>query len=76
MALINYYLGAESQAMVTEKTAYSPVHRDSKPQLSDLGKQYLITEPEISEQIVPTDSKWWAENYDAELDRWVKWLQG
>lgn len=76
MALINHYLGAAAQAKVTEMTAYSPVHKDAAPQLSELGKQYLITEPEIAAKIVSTDTAWWAANYDAELERWVKWLQG
>ncbi|MBC9927895.1 MULTISPECIES: ABC transporter substrate-binding protein [unclassified Leucobacter] len=75
-AYINFYLGADPQARLTEITSYSPVHMDAKPELSELGNEYLITNPEIAEQLVPTDASWWAKNYDAELERWLEWMQG
>ncbi|RGE23268.1 ABC transporter substrate-binding protein [Leucobacter sp. wl10] len=76
MAFLNYYLGAQQQARLTELTSYSPVNADAQPQLDELGRQFLTTDPEIADQMVNTDTKWWAENYDAELERWLKWLQG
>lgn len=76
MAFLNYYLGAEQQAKLTELTSYSPVNVDAAPKLDELGNQFLTTNPEIAEQMVNTDTSWWAENYDAELERWLKWLQG
>lgn len=75
-AYINYYLGAQQQATLSELTSYSPVHKDAKPKLSDLGQQYLTTSPEIAAQMVQTDAGWWAKNYDAELNRWLDWMQG
>lgn len=75
-AYINYYLGAQQQAKLAELTSYSPVHADAQPALSDLGFEYLITQPEIADQMIATDARWWAENYDAELDRWLNWMQG
>ncbi len=76
MALINSYLGADAQATMAEMSSYSPVHKDAKPEFSELGLEYLTTDPAIAEQMVPTDQSWWAENYDAELERWLNWLQG
>ena len=76
MALINYYLGAKSQEIMAVDSSYSPVHTDAKPELSDLAKEYLTTDPKIADQMVPTDQAWWAENYDAELERWMTWMQG
>ena len=75
-AFINYYLGKEQQEKLTELTSYSPVNTEAEPKLDALGKEYLTTAPEIAKQMVPTDAKWWAENYDSELERWTKWLQG
>lgn len=76
MAWINSYLGAEAQATMAEGSSYSPVNVDAEPQFSELGREYLTTDPEIAEQMVATDQGWWAENYDAELERWMDWLQG
>lgn len=75
-AYINYYLGAEPQAKLSELTSYSPVNIDSKPKLSELGTEYLTSDPAIAEQMVQTNASWWAENYDAELERWLEWMQG
>lgn len=74
-AYINYYLGAKEQAKLSELTSYSPVNSDSKPELSELGKEYLTSNPEIAEQMISTDAGWWAANYDAELTRWLDWMQ-
>lgn len=76
MAFLNYYLGADQQAKLTEMTSYSPVNVDAKPQVDELGQNFLVTNPEIAEQMVVSDTAWWAQNYDAELERWMKWLQG
>ncbi|WP_053387190.1 ABC transporter substrate-binding protein [Leucobacter japonicus] len=76
MAFLNYYLGKEQQEKLTELTSYSPVNTDAQPNLDALGKEFLTTEPAIAEQMVATDAKWWAENYDSELERWMTWLQG
>lgn len=76
MALINSYLGAQAQATMAEMSSYSPVHADAEPDFSELGREYLTTDPEIADQMVETDQRWWAENYDAELERWMEWLQG
>lgn len=76
MALINYYLGANSQEVMAVDSSYSPVNTDAKPAFSDLAKEYDTADPAIAEQMVQTDQRWWAENYDAELERWMTWMQG
>ena len=75
MAMINAYLGAQAQEIMAVGSSYSPVHKDADPDLSELGRSFLTTSPEIAEQMVSTDQAWWAENYDAELERWMEWLQ-
>ncbi|MBK0422471.1 ABC transporter substrate-binding protein [Leucobacter sp. CSA2] len=76
MALINYYLGTKSQEIMAVDSSYSPVNVDAKPKLSKLAEEYLTTKPEIADQMVKTNQAWWAENYDAELERWMTWMQG
>ncbi len=75
-AYINYYLGATQQAKLTELTSYSPVNVDAQPKLDALAKEYLVTDPAIASQLVIPDTGWWGANYDAQLERWMKWLHG
>ncbi|MCW2882786.1 MAG: extracellular solute-binding protein [Sphaerisporangium sp.] len=76
MALINYYLGAQQQAKLTELTSYSPVNTDAKPTLDDLGKSFLTTRPDIASTALPIDAKWWADNQSALIEKWSAWLGG
>ena len=74
MALINYYLGAQQQAALTEATSYSPINVDAKPQLDDLGKSFLTTTPEREKDRFPLDIAWWAKNNDAMTTAYANWL--
>ncbi|SEM45045.1 ABC transporter substrate-binding protein [Nonomuraea pusilla] len=74
MAMINYYLGAQQQAKLTELTSYSPVNTDAKPALDDLGTSFLTTRPEVASKATPIDSKWWAANQEAMIEKWSAWL--
>lgn len=74
MALINYYLGAQQQAKLTELTSYSPVNVDSKPQLDDLAKSFLTTTPEREKDRFALDVAWWAKNNDAMTTAYANWL--
>ena len=76
MALINYYLGAQQQAKLTELTSYSPINIDSKPQLDDLAKSFLTTSPERAKDRFPLDIAWWSENNDAMIGAYTNWLAG
>ncbi|WGD37026.1 ABC transporter substrate-binding protein [Lysinibacter sp. HNR] len=74
-AYINYYLGAEQQAKLTELTSYSPVHTGAQPQLDALARSFLITNPEVAGVMVPTNATWWGKNYDEQLTAWLEWMQ-
>jgi putative spermidine/putrescine transport system substrate-binding protein len=74
MALINYYLGAQQQAKLSELTSYSPINVDAKPQLDDLAKSYLTTSPERAKDRFPIDTSWWAANNDAMVSAFTNWL--
>ena len=74
MALINYYLGAQQQAKLTELTSYSPVNVDSKPQLDDLAKAYLTTTPERAKDGSPSTSHGGSKNNDAMTRAYANWL--
>jgi putative spermidine/putrescine transport system substrate-binding protein len=74
MALINYYLGAQQQAKLTELTSYSPINVDAKPQLDDLAKSYLTTTPDREKDRFPLDLTWWAKNNDTMVSAFTNWL--
>lgn len=76
MAMINYYLGAEQQAELSELTSYSPVNVDAKPQLDPLAQEYLTTTPERLQDRFPIDLAWWADNHDKMVDAYTTWLAG
>ena len=74
MALINYYLGAQQQAKLTELTSYSPINVDAKPQLDALATSYLTTTPERLADRFPIDLAWWSKNNDAMVGAYTDWL--
>ncbi|GAA1824165.1 extracellular solute-binding protein [Planosporangium flavigriseum] len=76
MAAINYYLGAEQQAKLTELTSYSPINTDAKPNQDDLARSYLTTTSERQKDMFKVDNKWWSENHDAMVTAFTNWLNG
>ena len=76
MALINYYVGAQQQAKLTELTSYSPINTDSKPTLTPLAKSFLTTTPERSKDAFKIDFGWWATNHDAMVTAYTKYMAG
>lgn len=76
MAFINYYLGAQQQARLTELTSYSPINTESRPDLDKLARSFLTSTPERKRQGVPVDLQWWADNLDTAIERYSNWLSG
>jgi putative spermidine/putrescine transport system substrate-binding protein len=76
MALINFYLGAQQQAKLSELTSYSPINVDAKPALDDLAKAYLTTTPERQQDRFPIDLDYWAKNHDTLATTYTDWLSG
>lgn len=73
-AAVNFYLGAEQQAKMTELTSYGPVNVDAKPQLDEIGKNWLTTEHMDTAHKPNVD--FWVENYDALSTAWAGWVTG
>jgi putative spermidine/putrescine transport system substrate-binding protein len=73
-AFINYYLGAEQQAKLSELTSYSPINTDSKPDLDPIAQTFLTTTPERGEDRFPIDLDWWAENHEDMVAAYTNWL--
>jgi putative spermidine/putrescine transport system substrate-binding protein len=76
MALINYYLGAQQQAKLTELTSYSPINTDAQPNIDAATREYLTSTPERQAQALKVDSAWWAANQQGLVQKWSDWLAG
>ncbi|WP_166986136.1 ABC transporter substrate-binding protein [Canibacter zhoujuaniae] len=75
MALINHYVGPEAQTILSEQSSYAPINNLANPQFDELGKSFLITDPEINKKLINTDGSWWGKVYDEELKRFIAWIQ-
>lgn len=73
-AAVNYSLGAEQQAKMTELTSYGGVNVDAKPEMDDLLTEFMTTE-HLDTGIAP-NVDFWVENYDALSAAWAGWATG
>lgn len=73
-AYINFALGAEQQAGMTEGSGYSGVNVDAKPELDALGNEFDIAQH--MEGTIPQNAEYWAENLDALTADWSGCING
>lgn len=73
-AAVNYYIGAEQQARMTELTSYGPVNVDAKPKVDETLGTWLTTEHMSTGHAPNVD--FWVENYDALAEAWASWATG
>jgi putative spermidine/putrescine transport system substrate-binding protein len=74
-AMINYYLGAEQTAKLTELTSYSPVNVDAKPTVLPALEEWIITPELLTKGHVP-DADFWVKNWDEFVKLWGDWVSG
>lgn len=73
-AAVNYSIGAEQQAKMTEATSYGGVNIDAKPNLDETLAQWMTTE-HLDTGIAP-NVDFWVKNYDALAAAWAGWATG
>ncbi len=73
-AAVNYSIGAEQQAKMTELTSYGGVNIDAKPEVDDQLAEWMTTE-HLDTGIAP-NVDFWVENYDALAAAWAGWATG
>ncbi|MBC9953895.1 extracellular solute-binding protein [Leucobacter sp. cx-42] len=73
-AAINYYLGADQQAAMTELNSMSPVNVDAKPDVDPLLSDWLASTRFETGKVSNID--FWVENYDAMSTAWAGWVTG
>lgn len=75
-ALINAYLGKSAQEALTQKTSYSPVNNESKPQVDAQVQAFLTNTPERVKQGYGFNTAFWTENFEALNEKWGSLLAG
>ncbi len=74
-ALINYYIGAEQQAKVTEAITYPGINKNAQPQLTETQRAFQVDQAPFTDQQY-LDLDYWAENMSPLTDRWTTWVNG
>lgn len=75
-ALLNAYLGANAQAILTEKTSYTPINMDAKPKVDDATAAFLTSTPERIAQGYQQNIPFWVKNFDLAAEKWAALLSG
>ncbi|WP_413869308.1 extracellular solute-binding protein [Albidovulum sp.] len=75
-ALINAAIGKRAQEIMTEQTSYSPIHKDSQPQVDDLVKSWLTNTPEKIARGYQQNIEYWVANYDEVETKWGEFIAG
>ncbi len=74
LAMVNYSLGAEQQAKMTELTSYGSVNSNAKPKMDELLDTWMVTN-HYDTAIAP-NVDFWVKNYDALAAAWANWATG
>lgn len=74
LAAVNYSIGAEQQAEMTELTSYAGVNSESRPDVDDQLAEWLVTE-HLDTGVSP-NIDFWVDNYDALSATWAAWATG
>ncbi|QAB18446.1 ABC transporter substrate-binding protein [Leucobacter muris] len=73
-AAINYFLGADQQAGMTELNSMSPVNVHAEPQVDETLSDWLASTRFETGRVPNFD--FWVENYDAMASAWAAWVTG
>jgi putative spermidine/putrescine transport system substrate-binding protein len=75
-ALINAYLGKNSQEVLTEQTSYSPIHDEAKPKVDDTVAAFLTSTPEHVKLGYQQNIKFWVANFETASEKWTALMAG
>ena len=75
-ALLNAYLGKREQEILTEKTSYSPINDEAKPDVPDSVAKWLTNTPERISQGYQQNIRFWVANFDYASEKWTALMAG
>jgi putative spermidine/putrescine transport system substrate-binding protein len=74
--LINYATSPGAQEGFVEQYTYGVANSEAQPELDETAQNFLPSDPENAANGVWRDEQWWADNYDAMVERWTEWVAG
>lgn len=75
-ALINAYLGKQSQEILTQQTSYTPINSESQPKVDESVAAFLTNTQERNAQGYQQNIKFWVDNFAAAQEKWVALMAG
>ena len=75
-ALLNAYLGKQSQEVLTEKTSYTPIHNQAQPKVEESVAAFLTNTPERQKQGYQQNIKFWVDNFKTAGEKWASLMAG
>lgn len=75
-ALLNAYLGKQSQEILTEKTSYSPINMDAKPKVEASVAAFLTNSPERVAEGYQQNIPFWVANFAGTSEKWTALMAG
>jgi len=73
MLLLSYMNDPVRQAKFAEMTGYAPSNALAYGYMSEALAASLATSDENLQKVFPVDNKWWAENMEGVVARWLEW---
>ena len=75
-ALLNAYLGKQSQEILAEKTSYTPINNDAQPKVDASVAAFLTNTPERQKQGYKQNFKFWVPNFAVAQEKWAALMAG
>ncbi|MHB2263635.1 extracellular solute-binding protein [Aliihoeflea sp. PC F10.4] len=75
-ALINAYLGKEPQEILTEKTSYSPINLDAKPEVDAQTAEWMTNTPDRQASMYRMNLQYWVEHNTELTEKWGAFIAG
>ena len=75
-ALLNAYLGKQSQEVLTEKTSYTPINNQAQPKVEGSVAAFLTNTPERQKQGYQQNIKFWVDNFKTAGEKWASLMAG
>ncbi|TIV69366.1 MAG: extracellular solute-binding protein [Mesorhizobium sp.] len=75
-ALLNAYLGKQSQEILAQQTSYTPINNDAQPKVDASVAAFLTNTPERQKQGYKQNIKFWVENFPLAQEKWSALMAG
>ncbi|TIW26780.1 MAG: extracellular solute-binding protein [Mesorhizobium sp.] len=75
-ALLNAYLGKQSQEVLTQTTSYTPINNEAQPKVDASVAAFLTNTPDRQSQGYKQNIKFWVENFQAAQEKWSAMMAG